>query len=74
MAFWSGITKILSIRCAAQQGLVRRALTTQTKTVEEMKPGKTHFGFQEVEEEEKTKKGTKLSKHYILKQIVFSLQ
>ncbi|CAH0595017.1 unnamed protein product [Chrysodeixis includens] len=56
MAFRSGITKILSLRCAAHHVQVRRALTTQTKMVEEMKPGKTHFGFQEIEEEEKTKK------------------
>ncbi|CAB3222268.1 unnamed protein product [Arctia plantaginis] len=38
------------------QGFRRCKFATQTRTTEDMKPGQTHFGYQVVNEEEKSKK------------------
>lgn len=67
MALRTGILKLSNLRCVTQQASRLRAMSTQsTQTspkegpataTEEMKPGQTHFGFQVVAEEEKTKKG-----------------
>ncbi|XP_075983707.1 ubiquinone biosynthesis protein COQ3, mitochondrial [Anticarsia gemmatalis] len=57
MAHRTALFKLLRVRCGAQQGPVRRALSSQAEAKpENMKPGQTHFGFQVVDEEEKTKK------------------
>uniref|UniRef100_A0A2A4K7M1 2-methoxy-6-polyprenyl-1,4-benzoquinol methylase, mitochondrial n=1 Tax=Heliothis virescens TaxID=7102 RepID=A0A2A4K7M1_HELVI len=60
MALRTGLAKISNIRCVAPQRFRLRALSTQTATKETetagMKPGQTHFGFQVVDEGEKTKK------------------
>ncbi|XP_035447832.2 2-methoxy-6-polyprenyl-1,4-benzoquinol methylase, mitochondrial [Spodoptera frugiperda] len=66
MALRTRILKLSNLRCVTQQASRLRAMSTQsTQTspkegpataTEEMKPGQTHFGFQVVAEEEKTKK------------------
>lgn len=61
MAVRSGLVILSNVRCAVQQGLRLRAISTQTVSkeaeTEAIKPGQTHFGFQVVDEGEKTKKG-----------------
>nr|XP_049698871.1 2-methoxy-6-polyprenyl-1,4-benzoquinol methylase, mitochondrial [Helicoverpa armigera] len=61
MALRTGLAKISNVRCVAPQRFRLRAMSTQTatkeaETTEGMKPGQTHFGFQVVDEGEKTKK------------------
>lgn len=64
MSLRTGLLVLSNIRCALQQGLWLRAMSTQTASkdaqTEAMKPGQTHFGFQVVDEGEKTKKGMKI--------------
>lgn len=61
MAFRTGLLTLSNTRCAIQQALRVRPISTLTVSkdaeAEAMKPGQTHFGFQVIEEGEKTKKG-----------------
>ena len=61
MALRKGILTLSNTRCVVQQALRVRSTSTQTvskdSNAEAMKPGQTHFGFEVVDEVEKTKKG-----------------
>lgn len=62
MALRNVFFKLNNMTGAAQQGFRRCTYATQTRATDDMKPGQTHFGYQVVDEEEKSKKGRLLVK------------